>query len=139
MKDGSGEQKERQFFPEEGKIRVGGNQRGALKVGQGRGKAVGVWELVLRFEFGGKARLFEVSRYDAYWQLGDLFDNVLGHTGAAGAPDGVVDFTPINNAHVALYGHGEIWQSEKVARASSLSTFLVMFYEFAFVVGEGVV
>ena len=40
---------------------------------------------------------------------------------------------------VALYGRGKIRQSEKVARASSLFTFLVMFYEFAFVAGKGVV
>jgi hypothetical protein len=43
--------------------------------------------------------LFEVGRENGYWQLSDLFDNMAGYSGAAGAPDGVVDIAPIHNAH----------------------------------------
>jgi hypothetical protein len=118
----SGEKEEWDFLPEEGEVRIGGNQGGVLEECEGGGEAVGVGKFVFAFQFGREAGLFHADGNDIYWQLGNLFDHVPGDSRAAGAPDGIVSFSPVYDAHceAGFSGTGLLKQSDQLFGAGAI-------------------
>jgi hypothetical protein len=92
------------------------------KSGEGGGEAVGVGKFVFAFQFGREAGLFHADGNDIYWQLGNLFDHVPGDSRAAGAPDGIVSFSPVYDAHceAGFSGTGLLKQSDQLFGAGAI-------------------
>ena len=77
--------------------------------GEGGGEAIGVRELVSRFEFGCAAREFDVGGDQNDGKLSDLDEHLVGEPRALITPNGIVDFAPVDDAHeeFALAVEGE--------------------------------
>ena len=93
-----------------GEIFVAGGESGFALEGEGGGEAVHVGEMEGGFEFGGEAREFDIGGYQLDRQLRNLRKKMASDSGALVAPDGIVDFAPIHNAHkeFALAIDGEL-------------------------------
>ena len=81
-----------------GEILVAGEERRFVLCGEGGGEAIGVGELMLGFEFGGEAGEFVIGVHKLDGKLGDVGEDFERDAGPFGAPNGIVDFAPVDDA-----------------------------------------
>ena len=67
--------------------------------GEGGGEAVGVGEVVVGLKFGGDAREFQIGGNKGNGELSDSRDEVPRKPRALIAPDGVIEFAPVDDGH----------------------------------------
>ena len=110
------------MFFDVGEVAVAGEERRFELRGEGGGEAIGVGEFLLGFEFCGAAGEFDVGGDYGDGKLGDLREDLAGDTRALIAPNGIVDFAPVDDAHekFALAIRGEADELLDLGRARAV-------------------